>query len=270
MIEVKSRSSSSYSELWYNLTKSEIDELEEVDENLLRRILETGKCTPKVLLYLELGCTPIRFIIMKRRIMFLHYIMHQEKESLLYKFFLAQYNHPVRGDWWLTVKEDMDILGLNLSLDQISTISKHSLKQMVNKKTDAKALQFLNSLKGNKARQVTHTKLEIQKYLMPNIMSNNQRKFLFQLRSRMLDHKINFRGSHTNLKCDLCENHLDDQESLLSCEKLINPNLILINVPKYEDIFSDETDVQIRIVSILQEHYNMRKRLIAEKKKKKT
>ena len=71
----------SNSEVWYNLSKTEIEQLEQIDEELLRKVLETGRSTPKVMLYLEMGCLPIRFIVKKRRIMYLHYILHQEKES---------------------------------------------------------------------------------------------------------------------------------------------------------------------------------------------
>ena len=67
------------SETWYNLTKTEVDQLEQIDEYLLRSILETGRSTPKMMLYLEMGCMPIRFILMKRRIIYLHYILHQDK-----------------------------------------------------------------------------------------------------------------------------------------------------------------------------------------------
>ena len=257
------------SEAWYNLTKEEINELQEVDEQLLRKMLETGKCNPKVMLYLEMGCTPIKFIIMKRRIMFLHEILNQEKTSLLFRFFLAMYKNPVRGDWWLTVKEDMEILNINLSLDEISRLKKYSLKNLLNKKSDAQVLNSLNSQKGNKVNQIEHKKLEMQKYLQPNTMSIEQQKFLFQLRSRMLDFKINFKGGQTNLTCDLCQNHIDDQESLLTCEKLIDHTSITKNLPKYEDIFSEQVNTQLNILSILQERYSIRKRLLKEAQKNK-
>ena len=107
------------SETWYNLSKNEVEQLEQIDEHLLRSILETGRSTPKVMLYLEMGCMPIRFILMKRRILYLHYILHQDKESLIFKVFQAQKSNPVHGYWCLTVDEDIKYLQLNLSLDQI-------------------------------------------------------------------------------------------------------------------------------------------------------
>ena len=48
------------SEVWYNLTNSELDLLETVDVNLLREILKAPKSTPKEMLFLELGILHLR------------------------------------------------------------------------------------------------------------------------------------------------------------------------------------------------------------------
>ena len=74
------------SEAWYTVSKAELDYLETVDELLLRRILKAPKATPKEVLYLELGCVPLRNLIQKRRILFLYYLLHKDPGSMLYKF----------------------------------------------------------------------------------------------------------------------------------------------------------------------------------------
>ena len=66
------------SEVWYSTTVSEIQQLEQIDERVLRGALSVPCNTPRPLLYLELGCLPIRFIIQNRRLMFLHYILQQD------------------------------------------------------------------------------------------------------------------------------------------------------------------------------------------------
>ena len=43
----------------YGLTKSDVEKLEKCDEQLLRLILECPSKTPKEMLYLEIGITPI-------------------------------------------------------------------------------------------------------------------------------------------------------------------------------------------------------------------
>ena len=73
-------------EAWYNLSNAEVTDLEKVDEDLLRKVLESPVSTPREMLYLELGVSPIRNIIRSRRLNFLHYILHEEKQSLMYKF----------------------------------------------------------------------------------------------------------------------------------------------------------------------------------------
>ena len=64
-------------EAWYNITKAEMELLESVDVRFLRNLLNAPRATPKEMLYLELGCTPFRELIIKRRILFLHYIISQ-------------------------------------------------------------------------------------------------------------------------------------------------------------------------------------------------
>ena len=79
----------SNAEGWYKLTKSEIEELESVDERLLRKVLESPVSTPKEMLYLELGVLPIGFIIRMRRLHFLKYILDEDENSLIHTFLKA-------------------------------------------------------------------------------------------------------------------------------------------------------------------------------------
>ena len=69
------------SEAWVNLTDKNIRALEQTDEILLTKILGCDSNTSNVFKYLELGIYPVRFEIMKRKILFLHYLLQQEKNS---------------------------------------------------------------------------------------------------------------------------------------------------------------------------------------------
>ena len=62
------------SETWLRLTKTEIDQLEMLDEMYMRKVLASPANNPKVSMYLCLGLVPIRFLIKAKRMMFLHYI----------------------------------------------------------------------------------------------------------------------------------------------------------------------------------------------------
>ena len=82
------------------MTKQEIDQREQIDEMLLRNLLYCSRNVPKYLLYLEMGC-----IIKERRLMFLHQILQQLEESLVFRFFKAQIKSPTTYDWDSTVLE---------------------------------------------------------------------------------------------------------------------------------------------------------------------
>ena len=70
-------------EAWYSLTQADLEALESVDENLLRRVLETPLSTPKEMLYLEIK-------IKMRRLNFLQYMLHEDKNCLV---------HGIWGEW---------------------------------------------------------------------------------------------------------------------------------------------------------------------------
>ena len=68
--------------VWYKVTNKQIEQLEQVDEALLCCVLFAPRTTSIPFLYLELGCIPIRYLVMARRLSFLHYLMNQDKETI--------------------------------------------------------------------------------------------------------------------------------------------------------------------------------------------
>ena len=54
---------------------------------------------------------------------------------------------PLSGDWWLTVKGDMEDLKLGLSLHDIRSMSKDKLKAIVNAAAEKEAFSWLNEKK---------------------------------------------------------------------------------------------------------------------------
>ena len=105
---------------------------------LLRKLLEVGKCCPREMLYLETGSRPIRFIIMSRRLKFLHYILNEDNKSLINQVLQEQMKSPVKNDWILTVWEDLKELEIGLDLKDIEELSKEGFKRFIDKKIDAR------------------------------------------------------------------------------------------------------------------------------------
>ena len=108
-------------ECWYNLTKSEVKELDSLDKLLLRKILQVPSSTPGEAFHLELGIIPVEVIIKARRINFLHYLATRKEHQKLSAFFQTQWNNPCRGDWTEEVKTDLEELEIGINLEMMKT-----------------------------------------------------------------------------------------------------------------------------------------------------
>ena len=74
------------SEVWQNVKNNNIYSLEKSDLDLLRKILNAHSKTPSEALFYELGKYPLRFILSKRRLLYLWHILHRDRNELIRKF----------------------------------------------------------------------------------------------------------------------------------------------------------------------------------------
>ena len=249
----------SNSEAWYNLTSKEITDLESVDELLLRKVLSAHSKTPKETLYLESGNTPIRFILMSRRLNFLHYILNEDENSLVRRFLQAQMECS-KGDWITTVNADMEELEMDMTLEDIKMLSKTGWKELVSKKVQKRAFNYLSELKSthSKARNLQYSRLRLQSYLKSNQndLSIQEKQFAFAARTRMLDLKGNFKIGQMVTKCRRCEKAEETQEHLLHCPTLMDGGVVS-DVPQYDDLLGEDTLRINNITRILSEKFKI-------------
>ena len=252
-------------EAWYGLTLSDVEQLEIVDQALLKKILDAPSSTPNVSLYLEMGCLPIRFIIKSRRIMFLHYILSEEDDSLMLKFFKAQLENPSLGDWSEQVKDDLDEIGMKISMEEIRPLSEDSFRRRVRKAIRKASFKWLNEERASKSKimNILYSKFEMQGYLQGNTLDTREKKLLFQIRTRMTDLKINFKNSYTELSCPLCARDDDSQEHVLVCTVLLkNTSFVASGTVEYSHIFHSDVSKQSAITRIFLSLWNSRKKII--------
>ena len=254
-------------EAWYNVTQADIDLLESADESLIRRILECPLSTPKEMLYLELGILPIRYIIQMRRLNFLQYILYEEENSLVHSFLKTQLDNPTAGDWGNSCLESMEALNMELDISDIKIMKKSTFNNLVKKKTCIKALEDLNKQKAkhSKVLHIVHSKLKMETYLEGNKLLTVECKFLFHVRSRMLELKANFKNSHEDTICPCCQEEEDTQEHLLSCENIHEGNIISESLPNYKDLVGENELKQAQVCRILRARFEKRKQFTTSK-----
>ena len=190
---------------------------------LLRKIFSVHSKTPHELLYLESGNIPIRFILKAKRMNFLWYILNEDESCLLYSVFQAQCDNPVQGDWVKTVTDDIKEIDLKMNFKEIKRMSEKSFKKLVKSKVKVATFEFLIKIQAtkSKSRNIKYNTLELQNYLKPgDFMTIQEKSFIFEVRSRMLPVKFNFKTSQSDLKCRKCGIDDEDQKHLLTCTAL--------------------------------------------------
>ena len=244
-------------ESWYSLTTKDVSELERVDEALLRKILEAPAKTPIEALYLELGATPIRFLLMLRRISYLHHILQQDEESMLFRVLKSQEENPGKGDWVHLVKQDINSLKINLTFEEIAKMSKYNLKYILKTAVKEEAYKYLSDIQSghSKTRNLEYCSLQLQPYLSSmRSTSIKQKAVTFKLRTRMLEVADNFKTGKEDLLCKCCKKQSENQQHLLYCDALLDNDLVA-DLPMYEDLFSQDADKIENISNILINKY---------------
>ena len=229
------------------------------------KLLEVGQGCPKEMLFLETGSWPLRFIVMSRRVMFLHCILNKNRESLIYKFLQAQIKNPVKNDWILTVRENLEELAIYLDLEEIASLSTGCLKSFVYKKIEVRVLNYLNGIKSTHSK--VYESLKLQNYFLPRNQINVQlSKFIFHAKSRMLKVRYNFKKQYENKgkKCPLECVGEDTKEHLLFCSEIVDWSVPAINAPNHEDLASQDCVKVNTIATILQRRYRIREDKIKE------
>ena len=189
---------------------------------LLGKIFCVPISTPTASLYLETGCIPIRYLIKLRRIMYLHHILTRDKTALITRAFWAQVRKPVKGDWCIIVKEDIESIGLgHLTYDNISTMKEDRLRTLVKDKIRKVAYKKLleDKEKRSKMKQLNYTSLSLQSYLSSKSgLTNAEKRSLFRWRNHMT--KVSYNYGAKDALCPVCKKEKDTQEHLLSCPEL--------------------------------------------------
>ena len=112
----------------------------------------------------------------------------------------------------------------------------------------------------SKVMNLKHKTLQMQKYLKPNkIATLEESQEIFKMRSKVTDVKGNFKGKYDSIECNFC-NEEELQNHIMEC-KIINENEKYEKFLKYEDIFEQNVQKQVKIVRKFLENMNIRKRL---------
>ena len=253
-------------EAWHKLSRYQIEKLEEVDKAFLRKLLNCHSKTPIEFMYSDTGCIPLRFIISYRRLMYWWHITKLDKSELVYRVYAAQKCCPVNGDWIKLLEADKQEFGISLSDDEISQMTKYSMKRMLKAKVCEVTSRYLISLQSrhSKSARVTLVAVSVAQYLTDDRFSQEERELLFRLRSKTLTVKENFSHLYYNrsMLCDLCHLFPCTQKHVMQCPELCADLVVDKDVRiEEEDVYSD-VEKQLLYVKIFKSFWDLRMKKI--------
>ena len=94
-----------------------------------------------------------------------------------------------------------------------------------------------------------------------------KKKLLFQLRTRMINVKDNFKHGHVDLVCPLCMTYNDTQQHLLECQSILKDASSLVDPGmKYAELFVKEVRKQVLLTRVFRANMKIRRTILSKEK----
>ena len=149
--------------------------------------------TPIESYYIETNTTPIRYIIMARRLMYYWTLLNKDDSELAKKVLFTQQSLSCKNDWVLQLKTDLNDCRITLSEEEIKCMKKEKFKSIVKKQVKTLAQEYLLGLrsKHSKSENLLHTN-SMKEYLKTDKITVSEKKLLFAMKTRATNVKTNF------------------------------------------------------------------------------
>ena len=189
---------------------------------------------------------------------------------MIYKVFESQMRNRTPKDWVTMVLSDFKLLELEINIEDIKKMKKFEYMKLIKRKIKHKALIDLNRVKEShsKVKELKHTTLKMQKYLMPNDKNllKEDAQLIFKLRSRVTETKTNMKGKYDSYECSACGEENENQEHVIKCNVLLQMNSEYdMNVRDYKHILNGNVAQQIQISRLFKSNMKILQKFKKEK-----
>ena len=153
------------------------------------------------------------------------YILDQDANSTLFKFFQLQSTSPVKGDWVSQCKGDIKQLDINLTFNEIQNMKIPVFKSLVVSKIKQALLSYLLKLRKTKGKHIIYKSLHVSDYIKPNqaICDTSDVKMLFALRNETYRLSDSYQSQKCIcLKSDISVKHINECEVINLTKKNID------------------------------------------------
>ena len=216
-------------QIWRNMTKTDLKQLETTQLQYLKRVMRAPLSTPNSFVFLELGTLPISYVIHSRQLSFLHHILHLEENDPVKQMYVSQTLLPYEKNWANEVNPLLE--KYDLSREDILSVSKETWKRKIKHNVTQKAFQDLNNniINKSKTKHLSYQSFSTQDYVLS--YHHKQSSTIFKLRSRSIDCKANRKSNNAaDLRCRLCKAVEETQSHIINCPEVCDGHVVDISV----------------------------------------
>ena len=95
--------------VWTNLTKGEVQKMQILQLQFLKRSLQVPRSTSNCVVYLELGVLPVIYEIHARKLTFLHHVLTLSEDDPVFRTYKEQRKYIMERNWANEIKELREI-----------------------------------------------------------------------------------------------------------------------------------------------------------------
>ena len=218
------------SESWSNLSKNEIQELEKVYNQAIKRLIGIPFSTPTIGLLTEIGIPSLEEIIDRRKLMFLYRLENQDESKLTHQVYKEQKVMPERN--WATEIEEI-LIKYQINNNNIKSMKKTEWKREIDTKLNEWRMKTRKEwLKGSKKCNHMIDDNQQRKFYLEELPTTQAKTILME-RLNMTKVKDNFHHDNEKPNCPLCQDEeKEDSIHLLKCPLQHHQDLEMIQVLK--------------------------------------
>ena len=195
-------------------TKAEMEQLEKIFSNTLKRILKTPITTPREIVQVETGMWDVETMMQEKQILYLHKILKENDNSI--KKSIAT---NVRNHWHKHICKALE--PAKISMDNLAKMSKSQARTTVKKALNRLQMAKIKTQaqKKSKLGHLLDHQNEIHIGTRPHYMetlNRNQCANIFSVRSRMIKTKNNYKSLYIDMQCRWCKQADETQKHLLT------------------------------------------------------
>ena len=223
------------SETWTNLTKCEIEKIDNIVSSSLKKLIGLPRTTPTLGLYAETGIAPARHHIAQKKLMLLHRIKSGEPQKLINKIYEEQKEMDLPKCWYQEIKTIKQKYKLNnISDNELGAMSKAKWKNIVKKAIQNELQNELESASEVK-KKLKDIKIFGKKEYIDS-MESKMARLAIKYRLNMSRLATNYKAANTNMCCPLCKREEDNYEHMAKCSEYRQMDKIL----EVSDLYSED------------------------------